>query len=233
MLRAPRPSSLRHWPLGRPILMGRYSGLLAAAPAASGDGLIGSWSPGIGDPTVLGWVTTVAYLATAALLWGVARLTPRVLSTARRERLLWTLLAAGFLGLGINKQLDLQSALTEIGRVLANDEGWYEERHRVQLAFIVVVAALGLAFTLVLFRLARETSRELRVALVGTALVVCFVVVRAAVFHHVDEVVGPSGGGVLLASILELGGIGIVFWGSYRRRRSLRAIAPAAARSKR
>jgi hypothetical protein len=46
------------------------------------------------------------------------------------------------LALGVNKQLDLQSALTEAGRVVANIQGWYAQRALVQLAFIVVVAII-------------------------------------------------------------------------------------------
>ena len=35
----------------------------AMAYIGTGDGWIGSWSPGIGDPNVMGWVTVVAYAA--------------------------------------------------------------------------------------------------------------------------------------------------------------------------
>jgi hypothetical protein len=41
-----------------------------------------------------------------------------------------------FVGLGINKQLDLQTALTEFGRVLADNQGWYDKRQVVQVWFI-------------------------------------------------------------------------------------------------
>jgi hypothetical protein len=44
------------------------------------------------------------------------------------------------LRLTINKQLDLQSAWTEIGRLIAIGEGWYGRREVVQLYFIIVVA---------------------------------------------------------------------------------------------
>ncbi|HEY8942673.1 MAG TPA: hypothetical protein VIM73_00370, partial [Polyangiaceae bacterium] len=91
-------------------------------------GLIGNWSPGIGDPTVTGWVTVVAYLATAVSCTLLALRIPRVAGPLNRERLLWGLLAAAFFALGLNKQLDLQSAVTEIGRIVAAKQGWYEQR---------------------------------------------------------------------------------------------------------
>ena len=85
-------------------------------------GWIGSWSPGIGDPTPMGWITVVGYLAAAWLCFRVGgRLEVR---TAYPERHLWRILTWGLLVLGVSKQLDLQSALTELGRTLAHAQGW-------------------------------------------------------------------------------------------------------------
>src|SRR5690606_34451823 len=107
----------------------------------------GVWRPGIGDPTVMGWVTVAAYFATAWLCWR-ARL--RLLgksasSDVRRERLIWTLLAALFIALGVNKQLDLQSWFTMVGRSIARQEGWYGQRRVVQAIFIAALAVTGAA----------------------------------------------------------------------------------------
>jgi hypothetical protein len=55
----------------------------------------------------------------------------------------WRSIALAFLVLGLNKQLDLQTALTEAGRVLANVQGWYDQRQIVQVAFIAVDHLLG------------------------------------------------------------------------------------------
>ena len=52
--------------------------------------------------------------------------------------------------LGINKQLDLQSLLIQIARARAIDGGWYDNRRRYQMEFIVVVTLLGLIATTVL-----------------------------------------------------------------------------------
>ena len=41
------------------------SDFLLLVSAAHGDGWIGRWSPGIGDPTAAGWLATLAYFATA------------------------------------------------------------------------------------------------------------------------------------------------------------------------
>jgi hypothetical protein len=64
-------------------------------------GWIGSWSAGIGDPTVGGWVTTFLYFATVVQLWRVAQRIDRALF----EWTVWRVLLVCMLALGINKQL--------------------------------------------------------------------------------------------------------------------------------
>ena len=64
-----------------------------------------NWKPGIGDPTIGGWITVVLYLLAMISCWMTAR-------SGIKEQRIWTAISILFLGLGINKQLDLQSALT-------------------------------------------------------------------------------------------------------------------------
>ena len=60
---------------------------------------------------------------------------------------IWRLLALGLLFLGINKQLDLQTLLIDLGRQAALAGGWSGERRRVQLAVCAVLAlAVGAGF---------------------------------------------------------------------------------------
>jgi hypothetical protein len=47
--------------------------LLPAAQPVQGRGWIGRWSPGIGDPSPLGWITVVLYLVVAWLCFLSAR----------------------------------------------------------------------------------------------------------------------------------------------------------------
>jgi hypothetical protein len=72
----------------------------------AGSGWVGHWSPGIGDPTLMGWLTVALY---AVGVWQCYR----VVAThngriPRSELMIWWLMVFGFLALGINKQLDLQ-----------------------------------------------------------------------------------------------------------------------------
>jgi hypothetical protein len=154
------------------------------------------------------------------------RITGRMatLGAARRERQFWRVLTIVFAFLGVNKQLDLQSALTEIGRLLAQSEGWYEIRGEVQLAFITVVGVLGVVAAAVAVFLVRKASAGARVAAAGTATVITFVVVRAASFHHIDRFIHSKWLGLQANWILELGGLAVVLGGTYAQERAFRRI---------
>lgn len=195
------------------------------------------WRPGIGDPSAMGWLTVLAYLATATLCVRAAAsehggVVPALRHAAwpwsrrpaaDRRALGWFGLAAILFVLGINKQLDLQTLFTELAKDMARREGWYEQRRTVQTAFIAAVAivsalALGLAVWLT-----RGELRVFRIPLGGLALLAGFVVIRAASFHHVDALIRMAPGGIRLNWVFELGGIAIVAWGAVRGQRRARA----------
>ena len=58
----------------------------------------------------------------------------------------WLTLALLLLFLGINKQLDLQTLLNDIGRRKARAEGWYGNRRYYQTMFIAAVTVLGVQY---------------------------------------------------------------------------------------
>jgi len=198
---------------------------IALSMPATGDGLVGNWSPGIGDASFVGWLTVIAYLVTGWRCYLAARRITgpmAALSDARREKTFWAILTALFLMLGINKQLDLQSLLTEIGRILARDEGWYEERASVQRAFILVVGALGVAAAGAAIFLVRRATRGAWIAALGATLVTAFVVIRAASFHHIDRMISISWFGLKTNWLLELSGIAVVLYGTIVQARAFR-----------
>lgn len=159
------------------------------------------WSPEIGDPGITGWVTVAAYgIAAGASCVAGLRAPQPVL------RRFWWLLAVLLLGLMINKQLDLQSALTATGRCLAKAQGWYDQRKQVQMLFILgLTAASVLAVALCFWRMRRHLP-SIWVALVGLFGLLCFVAIRAAGFHHVDQAIGIAINNVAVNMALELGG---------------------------
>jgi hypothetical protein len=193
-------------------------GLAGRIVTLQGDGWIGRWSPGIGDPTVMGWLTVALYALGA---WNCFRVVTRHSNLLRPgESRLWWILFYGLLALGINKQLDLQSALTEIGRILAEQQDWYDKRHEVQKVFIYSITAFAAFSTFLMAFLARKAPIATRIALTGCICLISFVVIRAASFHHFDIFIDRAIFGLKMNSILEMGGICIIIAGARLRLQS-------------
>jgi hypothetical protein len=185
----------------------------------------GRWHPGIGDPTIMGWVTVVAYLVAAFFCqrafvtsrYGADKLRAINASEAQNQRqLAWFWLGACALMalLGLNKQLDLQTLFTEVGRDLAHSQGWYEQRRKYQALFIIAIGIVGTAAAFGAAYLLRRVARRIVLALGGLSALVVFIVVRAASFHHVDILL--RSGPIRLNWLLELGGIALVAFAAYR-----------------
>jgi len=169
------------------------------------------WRPGIGDPTVMGWLTTVCYFACAYLCARAARDTHAQPAVSRRDSAtFWVILTVLLVGLGVNKQFDLQSLLTEVGREIARSQGWYERRRHVQELFVVGIALAGIGLLVFFGVLIRKSLARQGLALLGMVFLACFVVIRASSFHHVDYMLHLQLAGVKLSLIVELGGIGLV-----------------------
>lgn len=162
--------------------------------------MLGRWSPTIGDPTLVGWLTVFLYF-----LAGVSCLV--VVLMNQRDRRFWGLLSILFLFLCVNKQLDLQSALTATGRCIAQMQGWYENRKAVQIAFILVLLAVCLGSTIVALFCLRGALWRVGFALIGFGLLVGFVAIRAVGFHHFDQFIGIRLANARVNWILEISGI--------------------------
>ncbi|WP_174278713.1 hypothetical protein [Sphingomonas bacterium] len=193
--------------------------------------MIYGWSPGIGDPDVLGWFTVAAYLGAAILCFRAAPIS-RV-GRGRRKRHFWRLLGVAFVLLGINKQLDLQTLFTAIGRHAAQSEGWYAERRPVQKEFITLITAVGGVLALGVLLFVRDLGWAARLATMGLCFIILFVIVRATSFHHVDAFLGSEFGGVKANHLLELGGIAVVAASAAVAMRDATRRAPLAARARR
>jgi hypothetical protein len=171
----------------------------------------GRWQPSIGDPTAMGWIIVGAYgLAFVLCGWCAWRSAPRP------ERRFWGVMAVVMLLLGINKQLDLQTWLTQFGRDWALAGGWYESRRVIQALFIfwLGMGVLGLKAWLGL-RL-QALQKPTRLAGMGLLLLGAFVLMRAASFHHVDAMLGVHFANVQLHTVFELGGLAVIVYAAWR-----------------
>src|SRR5436309_2462519 len=124
-----------------------------------------NWTPGIGDPTIGGWLTVVLYFFAVWSTWKTGNSVWQ-----RREVVLWRAISLLFIALGINKQLDLQTALTEFGHVIAFNQGWYEQRQTVQVLFVAGVAVICLILAFLLVLLAHKAPFPTLIALLGVVV---------------------------------------------------------------
>ena len=215
--------------------------IIVCAPLCAGCEVAG-WSPGIGDPTVMGWVTAFAYFLVAYLCLkcvdtekrGVARplreTIPALLRVVRkhwphppgpaRRALIWFALAVLYFLLGLNKQLDLQTLVNGVGRMIAFKLGLYDQRRPFQAAFVLLVGLAAAVAFVVLFKTAKEDHKRFPLVFSGVIVTLGFVFVRASTFHEVDWFVKSEVMGIKMNWIFELSGISLVGAGAVAQLRS-------------
>lgn len=169
--------------------------------------MIYGWSPEIGDPTIWGWLTVANYFAAFVLAAWAARMD-------WRHANFWIFISLTMAALGVNKQLDLQGLLTAIGREIAYQYDWYQDRRIVQKWFIEAIGIGALATTTLLVVTGRKSGAPVLVATVGITLTAGFVIARAASFHHMDELLAIRFVALRLNHILENSGIACVSVGA-------------------
>lgn len=179
-------------------------------------GWIGNWSPGIGDPSLIAWITVVAYFIVAGLCFRNMRSPGQEDVADRKIRVLWLVLGVLLVFLGINKQLDLQTALTEFGRILSRQMGWYGQRRYVQGVFVSFVGATALGFVLWFLIRGRHLFERMFIPGLGMCVLLAFVLVRASSFHHIDQMLGLKIWGAKVNWVLEIGSLVIIAWGAVR-----------------
>jgi len=177
--------------------------------------LMGSWRPGIGDNSFMGWFTVGAYftcvLATTCAAW-----LNRTKREDRQAFLFWFVIAVLMFLLGVNKQLDLQSLFTEVGRQVARAQGWMGERRTVQFWFVVIFGAASLSLFVFLAIRMQGLFRRFTLAFLGLFFLLTFIIIRAASFHHFDAFLGSRLSSVRLNWVLELSGISMILLAAFK-----------------
>ncbi|MDJ0658459.1 MAG: hypothetical protein QNJ42_03105 [Crocosphaera sp.] len=162
-----------------------------------------SWKPGIGDPTLLGLLTVFAYFSTAFCCFKCGQ-------KNKKDTWIWWGLGLILFLLGINKQLDLQSWFTMVGKRIAIEQGWYEQRRLVQKDFIVGLIAIAGASFMFLIQGMGTKIKQFMLPLIGLTFLLIFIIIRATSFHHVDQLLNWELAGFRLNWLLELGGISCI-----------------------
>jgi hypothetical protein len=172
--------------------------------------LMGNWRPSFHDNFFMGWLITGSYFSCAF----VAALYATFLSQMEEKKALqfWWSISVIMILLGVNKQLNLQTLLTEVGRQIAHAQEWYDRRRVVQLMFISILSASFMAAFIGLAIIFRDLLMRYLLAFCGLLLLLSYVIIRAASFHHISELIQYDLEGSKMNGVLELAGIYFVMW---------------------
>jgi hypothetical protein len=167
---------------------------------------IGSWNPGIGDPSFMGWLTVSSYYFAALLCF--LKMISKKLPLEKKEWHFWGFICFALIVLGFIKHFNLLSALTETGRIFARSNGWIEQRRIIQGSAMVFVFVVGLIFSAILYRrLSQFLSTPKSMAVVGLAYLILFIILRAISLHQFGMVLNYEICGLRVNWIAELFGI--------------------------
>jgi len=146
------------------------------------------WRLHLGDPNVFGWTITIAYFLVSYLCLRAALYSRknRQINGGTDNLTVWFGIAFILLMLGINKQLDLQTWFTSVGREVAREQEWYYMRRKVQAVFLIISALSSVLVMVVMFRSMKGMLRQNWLVFVGLICLVAFILIRTATFYHVD-----------------------------------------------
>lgn len=178
-----------------------------------------SWAPGLHDTDGLGIVLSVLYAAATVLVAAVAIRGAFPGPDGPRQRWLWGLSAGALLLLTVNKQMDLQSLITDTGRCMARLQGWYDERRTIQREAVIALIALGAVVLVALPLVFRRALRGSLLLVAGLVALTVFVMIRAISFHDADHWLGTELASVKLHRLIEMLAIGLVLAAAIRRLR--------------
>ncbi len=152
------------------------------------------------------WMTVAACLLAAAMSMRAAALR----SSAATERHFWQFAAGLLVFLAINELLDLHTLLTIAGRAHAKAFGWYGAHREAQYAFVIALSGAAAMAGLAILWLTRRADYAVRIAVVGLAFIGLFALLRAASFHHLDDLLGGGTSRFDWSSVPEIVGIAVV-----------------------
>ena len=135
------------------------------------------WNLGIGDPTLIGWLTVAAYLVASFLCIYCALRVSRFPFFSQSVQLpwLWWSLAIILLLLGLNKQLDIQSWFRITGKEVIKTQGWYQHRMTIYMGVATILFTSILTILVFLGRAIQSLWQKYWLILFGIVLLSSYI----------------------------------------------------------
>lgn len=122
-------------------------------------------------------------------------------------------IAAVFVALAVNEQLNLLSKLTRLFSFLAWKQDWYGARQLIQVIWILAVLVASMLTLISSRRLSRELLSSKLVILDGVVFLLAVIVIHSISLHYLDRFFDIRLGFLKMYHLFELGGISIVVMG--------------------
>ena len=161
---------------------------------------------------IVGMYLLAAFLCLRALFCSQRSLLPDIVK--KKSRLFWAFLFIIMLFLACNKQLDIQTYITAVGREVAHAQGWYEQRRTIQKEVVITLILIAFLFLIYMFYMVYNLPTANKIAMIGALFTFSFIGMRALSFHHVDHYVGRVIFGVKMHILIEICGGVIVSLGA-------------------
>jgi hypothetical protein len=99
--------------------------------------------------------------------------------------------------------LNINVYLTETIRMLAKSQGWYEDRHIIQVIFVSGVFIFAIIFFMLMEQKFNAIWRSYSMAFYGIIFLISFIIIKNTSYHPIDQFLNRELRGVKLAGVIE------------------------------
>lgn len=177
----------------------------------------GYWRTNRGDKTFIGWGITGLYaLIVVICLYCTGVLDKRgTVAISQIYAWFWWIMASLLLLMGINKQLDLQMLLADIGRSYTQLAGWYGQRKPFQIRVLAFGACIGLWCLLEIWHRLKRGPKSTWFAMIGVLIIGLNTLVHLISLHWTEHLLRLSLSSLHVEEALEIASlvwIGLAAW---------------------
>lgn len=128
----------------------------------------------------------------------------------RRERLLWEAMAAFLAILAVYRQFDLTDLITGLGREVAANDKWYEQRRPFQVAVLVMIVIAVVSAAALIFRAVAAVNPLALTALAACTMLVLLLGTNALSLHWTDSLLHSGYRRANVYNVVEAGSLATI-----------------------